>query len=325
MDCYSPLIKSNQRQTELNNKVEVQQKCITQAIEHKTEQESRSKDNKNKMTKIILLPLFVLATVLSGGSAQNCSGLDAQQCRGTDEYASISTSIATATAYGHKNHNQSPSFPDDSSSILVGTNWQLSDINGAPAIRDEYEGLQGLSFLSEFRLSGFDGCNQFSAEWNAVPSSSMITVHLGRRTRRGCGWMTEEQDMQMRDFMGVLGQDAIAYSLSEDEQELTLYTDDAPTMTLTRIVDDDDDLEGGVEEEGDKIGEEEEQMEDEPELTVAGAEYVSISSGPPSNDWIAICLQRCEDRYIICNERGWGNCRSRRDGCFDRCVNPSPW
>ena len=98
----------------------------------------------------------------------------------------ISTSIATATAYGHKNHNQSPSFPDyykqagddDSSSILVGTNWQLSDINGAPAIRDEYEGLQGLSFLSEFELSGFDGCNQFSAEWNAVPSSSMFTVLL---------------------------------------------------------------------------------------------------------------------------------------------------
>ena len=163
----------------------------------------------------------------------------------------ISTSIATATAYGHKIHNQSPSFPnykqagdDDSSSILVGTNWQLSDINGAPAIRDEYEGLQGLSFLSEFELSGFDGCNQFSAEWNTVPSSSMITVNLGRRTRRGCGWMTEEQDMRMRDFMGVLGQDAVSYSLSEDEQELTLYTDDAPTMTLTRIVD--DELEGGV-------------------------------------------------------------------------------
>lgn len=359
MDCYSPLIKSsNQRQTELNNKVEVQQKCITQAIEHKTEQESRSKDNKNKMTKIILLPLFVLATVLSGGSAQNCSGLDAQQCRGTDGCAwigrcvlssiwdppsnvvLISTSIATATAYGHKNHNQSPSFPDDSSSILVGTNWQLSDINGAQAIRDEYEGLQGLSFTSEFELSGFDGCNQFSAEWSTVPSSSMITVHLGRRTRRGCGWMTEEQDMQMRDFMGVLiGQDAIAYSLSEDEQELTLYTDDAPTMTLTRIVDDELEGGGGVKEE--------EHMEDEPRLTyaeeyvsigpsdrksvnkmknegVVGAEYVSISSGTTrqNNDWIARCLQRCEDRYIICNERGWGNCGSRRDGCFDDCFNP---
>ena len=78
MDCvFSPLIKSNQRQTELNNKVKVQQKCITQAIEHKTETRIKT----HKMTKIIILPLFVLATMLSSGSAQNCSGLDAQQCR----------------------------------------------------------------------------------------------------------------------------------------------------------------------------------------------------------------------------------------------------
>jgi heat shock protein HslJ len=214
---------------------------------------------------------------------------------------------------------------DDDDSMLVGTNWQLSDINGAPAIRDEYEGLQGLSFLSEFELNGFDGCNQFSAEWNTVPSSSMITVNLGRRTRRGCGWMTEEQDMQMRNFMEVLlRQDAIAYSLSEDEQELTLYTDDAPTMTLTRIVDDDE-LE--EDDEGDKIGEEEEQMKDEPELTVVGAEYVSISSGPtrPNDERIVRCLHDCEGRYEQCNREGWSNCRARRDGCFDRCVTPSPW
>jgi len=252
----------------------------------------------------------------------------------------ISTSIATATAYGHKNHNQSPSFPDDSSSILVGTNWQLSDISGAPAIRDENEGLQGLSFSSEFELSGFDGCNQFSAEWSTVPSNSMITVHLGRRTRRGCGWMTEEQDMRMRDFMGVLGQDAVAYSLSEDEQELTLYTDDAPTMTLTRIVGDDD-LE--EEDEGDKIGEEEEQMKDEPELTVAGAEYVSIGPSDRKSvknevvvgeEYVAIgfgdvrlerCRQRCLDRYEICIREGWGNCGSRGDSCLDSCDNPTPW
>lgn len=60
----------------------MQQKCITQAIEHKTE--TRIKINTHKMTKIISLPLFVLATMLSSGSAQTCSGLDAQQCRGTD-------------------------------------------------------------------------------------------------------------------------------------------------------------------------------------------------------------------------------------------------
>ena len=285
------------------------------------------------MTKIIILPLFVVATMLSSGSAQNCSGLTEQQCRGTDGCAwigrcvipvpvlprSIRSSIWDPSNLYVVSLEADKYDNDDDDSMLVGTNWQLSDINGAPAIRDEYEGLQGLSFSSEFELSGFDGCNQFSAEWNTVPSSSMITVNLGRRTRRGCGWMTEEQDMQMRNFMGVLlRQDAIAYSLSEDEQELTLYTDDAPTMTLTRIVDDDE-LE--EDDEGDKIGEEEEQMKDEPELTVVGAEYVSISSGPtrPNDDRIARCRQRCRDRYEQCIREGWGNCRARSDGCFDRC------
>ena len=37
--------------------------------------------------------------------------------------------------------------------------------------------------------------------------------------------------------MGVLRQDkdAIAYSIGEDEQELTIYVDGTPTMTLMRI------------------------------------------------------------------------------------------
>ena len=139
----------------------------------------------------------------------------------------ISSSIVTS--YGHKILHQSLPFPDyqdndDSSSALLGTDWQLSKINGAPAIRDEHEDPLGLSFSSEFELTGFDGCNQFSAEWSTIPSSSMIEVNLGQRTQRFCGWMTKEQDMQTRHFMGVLlGQDTVAYSLSEDGQELTLY------------------------------------------------------------------------------------------------------
>ena len=127
----------------------------------------------------------------------------------------ISSSIVTS--YGHKILHHSLPFPDndDSSSALFATNWQLSEINGAPAICDEHEDPLGLSFSSEFELIGFDGCNQFSAEWSTIPSMSiMIEVNLGRRTRRFCGWMTKEQDMQARHFMGVLlGQDTIAYSL----------------------------------------------------------------------------------------------------------------
>ena len=111
---------------------------------------------------------------------------------------------------------------------------------------------------------------------------SMIEANLGTRTRRSCGWMTKEQDMQTRHFMGVLiGQDTIAYSLSEDGQELTLYTDDTPTMTMTRIGDD-------------ILKESSEQTDEAPELTAsayaaAAEEYVSISiSSLPQ------CLENCK-------------------------------
>ena len=226
----------------------------------------------------------------------------------------IASSIATS--YGHKILHQSLPFPDykdhdDSSSALLGTDWQLSHINGAPAIRDEHEDPLGLSFSSEFELTGFDRCNQFSAEWSTIPSSSMIEVNLGPRTRRFCGWMTKEQDMQTRYFMGVLlGQDTIAYSLREDGQELTLNTDDTPTMIMTRI------------------DESEEETEEPPELTASAAfaaaagEYVSIGS---SDYWTVLCLERCQERYERCKRKGWGNCSRRRDGCFDTCINPPGW
>ena len=222
----------------------------------------------------------------------------------------ISSSIATS--YGHKILHQSLPFPDhdDSSSALLGTDWQLSHINGAPAIRDEHEDPLGLSFSSEFELTGFDGCNQFSAQWSTVPSSSMIEVNMGQRTRRFCGWMTEEQDIQTRRFMGVLlGQDTIAYSLSEDGQELTLYTDDTPTMTMARIADD--------------VEESDEQMEEQPEMTAlafaaAAGEYVSVG---PTNEWLACYLDRCRSSFERCIKRGGDRCSLRFDSCIDTCIN----
>ena len=134
-------------------------------------------------------------------------------------------------SYGHRFLQESVSFQDDIPS-LVRTNWQLKEINGAAVLLDDPP---VLFFSSESSLEGSNGCQLFSAEWGIVPSSSMITVDIQGETRNLCPPMTDEQQQQGRDFMSLLSQDAIAYSISEDEQELTMYRDDTPAMILMRI------------------------------------------------------------------------------------------
>ena len=108
----------------------------------------------------------------------------------------------------------------------------MKEINGAVVL---LEVPPGLFFPSESSLEGFNGCQGFSAEWDTVPSSSMIMVDVGRIRMNRNGCRTVEQQEQRDDFMSVLAQEAIAYSISEDEQELTMYSVDIPTMTLMRI------------------------------------------------------------------------------------------
>jgi len=112
-------------------------------------------------------------------------------------------------SYGHQLLRESLPFQDDIDiPSLVGMNWQLKEINGAVVLLKDPP---GLIFSSDSSLGGSNGIS--------------------------CPRMTNEQKQQRRDFMGVLRQDkdAIAYSISEDEQELTLHVDDTPTMTLMRI------------------------------------------------------------------------------------------
>mmetsp|Transcript_7411 Transcript_7411/g.11281 ORF Transcript_7411/g.11281 Transcript_7411/m.11281 type:complete len:312 (+) Transcript_7411:23-958(+) len=132
-------------------------------------------------------------------------------------------------SYGHELLQEILPFPDDSPS-LVGTNWKMFEINGAVA-----QGGQEMFFSSESSLSGFNGCHLFDAEWGTVPSSSMITIDIGSISMNECSWMTDVQEQEMTDFVSLLRQDAIAYSISADELWLTMYRDDTPTMTLTRI------------------------------------------------------------------------------------------
>jgi heat shock protein HslJ len=132
----------------------------------------------------------------------------------------------------------------------VGTNWQLKEIGGTPAQPEEP---QRLLFETETELSGYDGCNGFSATWETILGSTAenesgskptrarpkISIEMGFSTLRGCSWMTEEERLQQSNFMTALRQEAIAFSFSADEQELTLYQsiDGSPDMpiVMTRI------------------------------------------------------------------------------------------
>ena len=128
----------------------------------------------------------------------------------------------------------------------MGTNWQLKGIGGTPALPEDP---QRILFETETELSVYDGCNSFGATWDTIVENNSgskhirarpkISIKLGASTRRGCSWMIEEQVMQQRNFMTALRQEAIAFSLSADEQELTLYQaiDGSPDVpiVMTRI------------------------------------------------------------------------------------------
>jgi len=110
---------------------------------------------------------------------------------------------------------------------LVGTNWQLTEINGAAAIPDSQE----LFFQTETVVSGYDGCNWFNGEWSTVENgqdsqtSDRPSIKIGMsmaHTRRACR-LTAEAGKQQGIFMSTLRQAAISFSLSADEKELTLY------------------------------------------------------------------------------------------------------
>ena len=144
-----------------------------------------------------------------------------------------------AHGYGYQLLQTRPTFH-----ILSGTNWKVTEINGSDIsgiLSDaEAERAPGLFFSSESSLSGFNGCQGFNAEWGNVPSSSMMRIDDTMTMSANACWADGLQEMrnlqEMRDdFMSVLSQEAIAYTISENEQELTLYTDDMPTMILTRI------------------------------------------------------------------------------------------
>jgi len=126
---------------------------------------------------------------------------------------------------------------------LIGTNWQLKDIRGVPAIH----GSQELYFETETELSGYDGCNWFNGVWDTAPSNGndsqtsyrpRLTIDIQISTLRACRLTAEAREQQSK-FMSALRQETISFSLSADEKELTLYHtidgSDVP-IVLTRIL-----------------------------------------------------------------------------------------
>ena len=146
---------------------------------------------------------------------------------------------------GNKLRIPEPTSPEQ----LVGTNWQLKEIDGVRAVPE----LQTLFFETESTLSGYDGCNWFSeASWGALsataesdyigsqmlPRPKISIIDHGMSTMRYCSLTPEQREQQQR-FMSALHQAAVGFSLSADEQELTLYqafgrSSDVP-IVMTRI------------------------------------------------------------------------------------------
>ena len=108
---------------------------------------------------------------------------------------------------------------------LVGTNWQLTEINGASALPD----IQKLFFETATEASGYDGCNRFRAAWSTVENGDSqtgdrpsIMFDVMMTNRKMCR-LTAEAGKQYLMFRDMLRQEAISFSLSADEKELTLY------------------------------------------------------------------------------------------------------
>ena len=120
-----------------------------------------------------------------------------------------------------------PELP--SAENLVGSNWKLQRINDVPAIHSTQ---QELFFETDTTLSGFDGCNKFTGDWGSVPSEEgrdrkdkkrpMIWINYRSSTRILCRFTGEAGEQHFK-FMSALRQEAISFSLSADEKELTLY------------------------------------------------------------------------------------------------------
>lgn len=108
---------------------------------------------------------------------------------------------------------------------LVNTTWNLTDINGTPAL--ENDAPNEVVFTEEGQVAGTAGCNRFFGP----VSGSAGTISFGPlgSTMMAC---SEELMAQETTVFGLLER-AVSYTIAGDT--LTITTDDGATLTLTRV------------------------------------------------------------------------------------------
>ena len=115
----------------------------------------------------------------------------------------------------------------DSSFSLIGTNWKAVEIDGVQPepIATRPLSQSTLMFAEEPGIiSGIAGCNGFWGQWNEVPAEDTVPdmIRLERLQSQHL-LCTDPLTAQERNIMNALWQEAIAYSVSGDGQELTLF------------------------------------------------------------------------------------------------------
>jgi len=112
---------------------------------------------------------------------------------------------------------------DKSVFALEGSNWKLAEIRGFEAIGKRRP--VTLSFDSDTRFSGFDGCNRYWGPINMLSGNGVLPSFRAKSilsTRRGC--RSDALRKQMNMFYDVLRSNAVTYDIVNGEVvELELY------------------------------------------------------------------------------------------------------
>lgn len=112
---------------------------------------------------------------------------------------------------------------DKSVFALEGSNWKLAEIRGFEAIGKRRP--VTLSFDSDTRFSGFDGCNSYWGPMNMLSGNGVLPSFRAKSilsTRRGC--RSDALRKQMNMFYDVLRSNAVTYNIVNGENvELELY------------------------------------------------------------------------------------------------------
>uniref|UniRef100_A0A7S2PXD6 DUF306 domain-containing protein n=1 Tax=Skeletonema marinoi TaxID=267567 RepID=A0A7S2PXD6_9STRA len=163
---------------------------------------TKSNNTQKNLSKVLTVTFLALtlATPASGHTLLRSGNLPIP-----DQEASTNADADSATAIS-----------------LIGTEWQAYEIEGEPLVPTKRGDIT--LFFDSSSVSGFAGCNGFSAEWETVPvldsTPTMFSTGMLRSNRVYCGEVIMQQE---GTFLEALRQESTAYSVSGNGDELTLY------------------------------------------------------------------------------------------------------